>query len=134
MRLSERLARAAPAERRQILDRVVRMVIGSVLKVAPSRRDPRKAMGAMGLNSLMAMEMRNRLEAELQRPLSATLAWNYPTIETLVAHLAGSEPASADGPDKKSDVGLSSHVQEVMHLSEEQALAALRDKENALTS
>ena len=64
-------------------------------KITPSRLDPRKALGAMGLSSLMAMELRNRLEAALGRPLSATLAWNYPTIEALVAHLAGAEPAAA---------------------------------------
>ena len=126
MQLSGRLAQATSGERRQILDRVVRMVVGSVLKIAPSRLDPRKVMGAMGLNSLMAMEMRNRLEAELQRPLSATLAWNYPTIDGLVAHLAGAESALAAGPTKQSRADVSSHIQGVMDLSDEQALAELR--------
>ena len=40
----------------------------------------------MGLSSLMAMELRNRLERPLARPLSATLAWNYPTVDALVGH------------------------------------------------
>ena len=54
----------------------------------------------------MAMELRDRFEAALDRPLSATLAWNYPTLEVLVDHLAkepGEEsdirvPASLDVP------------------------------------
>ena len=94
LELSGRLAAAGLAERRQLLDGVVRDAVGAVLKITPSRLDPRKALGTMGLNSLMAMELRNRLEVALGRPLSATLAWNYPTVEALVAHLAGAEPAA----------------------------------------
>ncbi len=45
---------------------------------SPSRIDARKTLGSMGLSSLMAMELRNRLEPHWQRPLSATLAWNHP--------------------------------------------------------
>ncbi|MBI4995540.1 MAG: acyltransferase domain-containing protein, partial [Rhodocyclales bacterium] len=88
------LGSANAAERRQILDGVVRDTVSRVLKIAASRLDPRKTLGSMGLNSLMAMELRNRLEATLGRPLSATLAWNYPTVEALVAHLAGADPAA----------------------------------------
>ena len=51
--------------------------------------DARKAFGTMGLTSLMAMELRNRLEAALDRPLSATLAWNLPDIQVLVAPFSG---------------------------------------------
>ena len=68
---------------------MVRSAVGHVLKIASSRLDPRKSLGNMGLNSLMAIELRNRIETALGRPLSATLAWNYPTIEAIVAYLAG---------------------------------------------
>ena len=46
----------------------------------------------------MAMELRNRLESALGRPLSATLAWNYPTVDALVAFLSGDAPAAAARP------------------------------------
>jgi myxalamid-type polyketide synthase MxaE and MxaD len=78
----------APVRQRQQIESLVKAAVGQVLKVAPARLDPRKALGAMGLNSLMAMELRNRLEAALGRPLSATLAWNYPTVEAMTDFLA----------------------------------------------
>ena len=83
----------------------------------------------MGLTSLMAMELRNRLEAALDRPLSATLAWNYPTLEALVDHLAKdrreesnmSGPASQDMPVEVAD-----QLSAIADLSDEEAVAALR--------
>ena len=82
------LSGASLAERRRLLDGIARDAVARVLNLPPSRLDARKAFGTMGLTSLMAMELRNRLEAALDRPLSATLAWNYPTLEALVDHLA----------------------------------------------
>ena len=130
LELNGRLAAAGLAERRQLLDGVVRDAVGAVLKIAPSRLDPRKVLGTMGLNSLMAMELRNRLEMALGRPLSATLAWNYPTVEALVVHLAGAEPATlTDTVPLKSQqppADLPDRINQVANLSDEQAVAALR--------
>jgi myxalamid-type polyketide synthase MxaE and MxaD len=128
--LSARLARAGLAERRQMLDRVVRAAVGTVLKTAPSRLDPRKGLGTMGLTSLMAIELRNRLEAALKRPLSATLAWNHPTVEALVAHLAGAEPAAPSAVAAVEPLQpvteLSDRLSRLADLSDEQAIAELR--------
>ncbi len=112
-RLPSQLASASVPERRQILETLVKDAVARVLKIAPGRLDPRKPLGNMGLNSLMAMELRNRLEIALDRPLSATLAWNYPTIDILVDHLAGGaaplrpvEPSPTDGDLVRSLVEL----------------------------
>ena len=90
-----RLAAMAPIERRKYVESLVREVLGHVLNIAPARIDPRKNFGAMGLGSLLAIELRNRLEAALQRSLSATLAWNHPHLEALVAFLAADPSAEA---------------------------------------
>jgi hypothetical protein len=42
----------------------------------------------MGLDSLMSVELRNALAGSLRRSLSATLVFDYPTIESLSHHLA----------------------------------------------
>ncbi|MDZ4359682.1 MAG: beta-ketoacyl reductase, partial [Variovorax sp.] len=122
--LGDQLLAAAPAERRQLMESVVKDAVGKVLKIAPARLDPRKALGAMGLNSLMAMELRNRLEAALGRSLSATLAWNYPTVEAMAAFLAGNDAVeatvAATGP------ALTEPLLQVAGLSDDEAALALR--------
>ena len=95
--LLSQLQAAGPDQRRRILEPLIRSAVGHVLKIAPSRLDGRKSFGDMGLSSLLAIELRNRLEGVLGRPLSATLAWNYPTIEAIVGYLAEDEPAASRG-------------------------------------
>ena len=107
--LASLLARAAtPTDRRMMLAPQVKEAVASILKLQVSRLDPRRSLGTMGLTSLMAMELRNRLEELVGRPLSATLAWNHPTVDALVGYLAEdrtpvfaemeSAPASIDAP------------------------------------
>ncbi len=118
----------APAGDRVRIERVVREAIGHVLKVAPARIDPRRTLGAMGLNSLLAMELRNRLEASLGRALSATIAYNHPTLDALVGFLAGDGAAAAAAPEPSAapvDVAPAGAAQEAT-LSDEEALKALR--------
>jgi phthiocerol/phenolphthiocerol synthesis type-I polyketide synthase C len=58
--------------------------------------DHDEPMEALGLDSLMALELRNRLEASLDVPLPAALVWAHPTISSLAAALCermGYEPA-----------------------------------------
>ncbi len=132
--LRTRLAGAAPAERQRLLEGVVLDTASRVLKIPASRLDKRRALGTLGLNSLMAMELRNRLETALGRSLSATLAWNYPTIEAMSAFLAGGDGAPAGAPASPSagaaadalDGDVVGALQEVAGLSDQDALRALR--------
>jgi myxalamid-type polyketide synthase MxaE and MxaD len=115
-----------PAERRRALDRAVRDVVGRVLKLTPAKIDARKPLGTMGLTSLMALELRNRLEPLHGKPLSATLAWNYPTVDALVAFLAGDhEPAAAPAAPEAVAPVLDAAVAE---LSDEDAARLLRKR------
>ena len=122
-----------PVERRRALERAVREVVGRVLKLAPAKIDARKPLGTMGLTSLMALELRNRLEPLHGKPLSATLAWNYPTVDALVGFLFGAdEPApvaaapSAVAPPPAAEVA--EVLSGVNELSDEDAARLLRKR------
>jgi myxalamid-type polyketide synthase MxaE and MxaD len=118
------------------LDQCVRKAVSTVLKISPARLDPRKPLGAMGLTSLMAIELRNMLEGALKRPLSATLAWNHPTIEALVEFLGAESPkaleiAVADSGQANAASGVELAAA-LSNLSDAEALAALRNLPGAV--
>jgi myxalamid-type polyketide synthase MxaE and MxaD len=132
--LREPTAAATPSERRSMLHDLVKDAVSRVLKISPKRIDSRKALGDLGLNSLMAVELRNRLEAALGRPLSATLAWNYPTVEAIVKFLAAEE---TDVPPASAPMTLSAgrkpvaSLAEMASLTDEAAMLALLEQPGA---
>jgi myxalamid-type polyketide synthase MxaE and MxaD len=125
----DRLASADPAERRKLVDAIVLEAVAKVLKFAPDRIDRSKALGSMGLSSLLAMELRNRLEAALRRSLPASLAFNYPTIASLVEFLSGGDGA-ARAPQKAAEATAlpPQSAEQIAGLSDEEAALALRSK------
>jgi acyl carrier protein/NAD(P)-dependent dehydrogenase (short-subunit alcohol dehydrogenase family) len=74
-------------ELRHTLIAWLREQVAAVLRLSVERLPEDKALRSLGLDSLMALELRNRLERHLRLKLSATLVWNYPTISALAAHL-----------------------------------------------
>ena len=76
------------ARRLAILEKLVRSSVASVVKLPPERVDPERPLRGFGLESVMWLELRNRLEKMIGSPLPATLIWNYPTIRDLVPYLA----------------------------------------------
>ncbi len=81
------LTDASPVARRGILERVVRTSGATVLRLDPAELPFDEPLMSLGIDSLMGLELRNRLEAALGLRLSATLIWAYPTISKLVDYL-----------------------------------------------
>lgn len=75
-------------ERRSLLETFLQEQVGAVLKRPASRIELTKPLRGMGLESLMALELRNRLEVATHTRLPATLAWNHPTVELLARFIA----------------------------------------------
>jgi acyl transferase domain-containing protein/acyl carrier protein len=85
----EELLAVEPGRRRRaLLEDHLRRRVAQVLRLAPARVEVGKPLRALGLDSLMALELRNRLEADFQLKLPATLVWNHPTVTALAPHLA----------------------------------------------
>ncbi|MEZ4868997.1 MAG: type I polyketide synthase [Caldilineaceae bacterium] len=77
------------AERQSALRGYVQREIATVLHFAEAQQvNPRQNFFDLGIDSLMALELKNRFERTLQRPLGATLFFNYHNVEALVGHLA----------------------------------------------
>ena len=49
--------------------------------------DPKKLLSEMGLDSLMAVELRNSLAEAAGQPLSATLLFDYPMVVAVADYL-----------------------------------------------
>jgi myxalamid-type polyketide synthase MxaE and MxaD len=105
--LLERLAGARPQERVALLQTHVQNEVARVLGFDRSKQpDLREGLFQMGMDSLIAVELKSRLETSVQRPLQPTLTFDYPTIEALTTFLAREvlaldevepQPPSADG-------------------------------------
>jgi acyl transferase domain-containing protein/acyl carrier protein len=75
-------------ERRAALQRKILDHVGQVLRVSAERLDAHAPFLSYGVDSLMSMEVKNRLEASLGLRLSAALLYTFPTTSTLVDHLS----------------------------------------------
>jgi acyl carrier protein len=92
---------AAPKQAHRLLRGVVTDQLAAVLRLRSEQLTATKAFRSLGLDSLMGLELRNRLERTLELKLSASVIWNYPTIEQLCAYLGGQLQLEAAEPAKK---------------------------------
>ncbi len=132
----ETLRAAERLERARLLEAHLCEQVGHVLRLAPSRIDPQEPLGNLGLDSLMSLEIRNRLEASLGLRLPATLVWRYPTVAALVEHLAERLQLpitnKAEQPRDEAAALEAEIVNNVKQLSDEEAEALLAEKLAAL--
>lgn len=67
----------------------VRTEVALALGRDPARPiDPDQGLFDLGMDSLMSVELKSRLEAGVGRPLPSTLTFNYSTIAALTDYLA----------------------------------------------
>jgi len=107
----EELLQYHPAERRERLTDCTRDVVAKILRL-DERRKPnlRDRLMDLGFDSLMAVQLRNRLSTMLglQSRLPATLVFDYPTCEDIGNYLAGllggGDAASGKGVPPTGDV------------------------------
>jgi len=140
--LLDRLETALAGERVALLVQFVREEVSRVCGLdassAPAANLP--LMDA-GMDSLMAVELRNSLSAALGKDLPATAVFEYPTIEALARYLAGrfspdgeifATPAVNRRPAGKLEPLNTAFEERIRGVSDEEAEAMLLERLSAL--
>jgi myxalamid-type polyketide synthase MxaC len=129
--LLAKLVGAPEVRRAEIIRECVHEMSARVLGFPPgSSIDSQQPLSEYGLDSLMALELRNLLAAEMERSIPATLLFNHPTVEEITAYLLsllygrGEHPSPPQSAlEEDSDV-----LSSIEELSDEQVEALLQGK------
>ncbi|HVK65323.1 MAG TPA: SDR family NAD(P)-dependent oxidoreductase [Polyangium sp.] len=81
------LERRPAQERLPMLEKHILEHVGQVLRLDIGRIDRLASFTSLGMDSLLSLELRNRLESSLGVRLSATLLFTYPNPASLADHL-----------------------------------------------
>jgi len=113
-----------PAEKRQeLIAGRIREELARVLKLESSQEiNTRQPLLNLGLDSLMLVELKDRLETLLEGSISPSVLLGNPCVEDLAAHLA--HHLDRSGP-VQADARMARMVQALEEMSEEEAQALL---------
>jgi myxalamid-type polyketide synthase MxaB len=122
--LVAQLVQAPKPARTRIVTNLVLAQVRTTIGLAPDQAiDERQPLQELGLDSLMAVELRNGLAAASGRTLPATIAFDYPTTEAISRHLL-----SLLVPEQAAAV----RVEKTVQTAVDEDVAALSDDEAAL--
>jgi acyl transferase domain-containing protein/acyl carrier protein len=135
----ETLKKGPARERRSLLVNHIRSHVDQVLGTRTGgASNSRLGFFEMGMDSLTAVELKNRLQTSLGCKLSSTVAFECPTIEALVDHLAKEELASLFVPDRSVSAeplsvdGSADAARPVDQLSEEEVNRLMDERLNSI--
>ncbi len=82
------LASTPIRQRSRLVIELLNQMLTSALRMAPDHQiDPFERLFDLGVDSLIAIELKNKLQTVLQRPVSSTLLFDYPSLEALSKHI-----------------------------------------------
>ena len=135
LQLLQQLQKMSSDRRQKLLIDYIREQLGSVLKLDPTEKlNPQQGFFEMGIDSLMTIELKNRVEVDLGCSLPSTLFFKYPTLESLAEYLVNRliqsdvSQVPAIEPPVEEEVMLTNTVDDVEQLSEAEAEALLLAK------
>jgi acyl transferase domain-containing protein/acyl carrier protein len=86
----ERLGQSAPEDRRELVSSLITGEARRVLGLnAEEQLDPDSGLFQLGMDSLMSVQLKLRLEKSVGSTLPATLTFTYPTVHSLTDFLLG---------------------------------------------
>jgi acyl transferase domain-containing protein/NAD(P)-dependent dehydrogenase (short-subunit alcohol dehydrogenase family)/acyl carrier protein len=106
---------------------LVRAEVSTAFGLTPASITPDTPLKDMGMDSLIAVELKNKLATLTGLSLSAAMLFDYPTLDAIVTHLAadlGIEEALADTPPQVIEAAtVQEHTFDAMSVDELVALA-----------
>ena len=128
--LARRLRQAAADDRQALLESFLQEELQSVLRL-PSPPEPGVGFFDLGMDSLTAVELSNRLRRAFAGELevSDTAVFDFPSAAGLAGHLAGSLGASTHGTqstEQTAEASVDDERERVRGLAEDELLAELR--------
>jgi myxalamid-type polyketide synthase MxaD len=88
--LIDDLEQATSEARFHLLAARITREVGTIMQLDSARSvDPTRGFFQQGMDSLMAVELRARLQNALGRPLRSTVIFDYPTVTSLAAYILG---------------------------------------------
>lgn len=85
--LTSQLEKIPLSERRNYLLQFVSEQVSNIMGVDPDSLQIQQPLQELGLDSLMAVELKNAVEQELEQELPTTLLFDYPNIEAITDYL-----------------------------------------------
>jgi len=81
----------------------LRQILAAALYVAPEDLDDHTGFADLGLDSILAVEVANKLNAEFGTDLQATRLYDHPTVQALAEHLADRQTRITHVTETKDD-------------------------------
>lgn len=126
-----------PGEAEEAAANFVRAHVARILRLDPAQVEDQHRLMDIGVDSLMAVELRNRLNKDLglEQPLPATLIFDYPTVQAIARYVVQrivkpNEPGQELTPNLMNAdlIDMSAREKEIESLSEGEAEARLLQK------
>ncbi|MBI4528174.1 MAG: SDR family NAD(P)-dependent oxidoreductase [Deltaproteobacteria bacterium] len=125
----EVLLRAKAEDRQPLLEKYIQEQAAQVLGISAGKVDVNRPLNEVGLDSLMAIELKNRIESDLRMSLPVGKLMQGPTIQIITSavleQLTASAPESSPPPILRQDPD--ERLTKVEVLSDDEVDAALRE-------
>lgn len=132
-RLVDTLETTPETQRLEVLMSHLQQELAGVLGLTGKLSDRHQGFFEMGMDSLMAVELKNRLEVDLGCSLPGTLVFEAPTLQDLGRYLAYQvlewPEAAAENPSgSEPEADTAAAMEAVAQLSEEEVAASISDR------
>jgi len=136
--IHEKILAAIPDKRVALLESHISSCVVDMLDMASAKIKKSVPLRTLGLNSLMSVELSNRLGRDLGIPVPATLVWNYSTVAAIAGYLieklerrAASDTdetrnSEVNSVDSEKTQDINRLLDEIEMLSEDEATRKLR--------